>query len=72
MIEKLKFHSKDEIKKNLAKTCFGELIAESMYIADQPPTDVEMMNKINEIIDLLNKLVEIDHIRKEDNEVKRD
>ena len=56
MIEKLKMHSAEEINAKLHETILGEFLA-GTYIPqlDRPPTDIEMMDKINEIIDFLNK-----------------
>lgn len=57
MIEKLKMIPAQEIKAKLRETIFGDLLADS-YVSplDQPPSDIEVMNKINEIIDYLNGL----------------
>ena len=53
MIEKLKEHSVGEIKKSLGDT-FGELFG-PVITHPLPPTDEEIINKINEIVDYLNR-----------------
>lgn len=55
MIEKLKMHSSKEL--NLADgDYFGQLLnASGLLEKDFPPTDEEVMNKINEIIDYINE-----------------
>ena len=54
MIEKLKDHSKEEVLKALDDAgAFGQLLG--VVATDQPPTTEEIVSKINEIIDYLNK-----------------
>ena len=67
MIEKLKMHSFKELDLSDGDYFRQLLNASGLLEEDTPPTGEEMMNKINEIIDLLNKLVAIDHVRKENN-----
>lgn len=57
MIKKLRGHTKEELLKMLEKDergkVFGSLFGD--MVTDQPPTTEEIVNKINEIIDYLNK-----------------
>ena len=64
MIEKLKMHSSKEL--NLSDgDYFGQLLnASGLLEKDFPPTDEEVMNKINEIIDYLNQKEELDEVKK--------
>lgn len=57
MIERLKIKSKDEAIAELNSSEMGSTFAQLFegMVQPQPPTDIEMMNKINEIIDYLNK-----------------
>lgn len=57
MIERLKIKSKDEALAELNSSEMGSTFAQLFggMAQPQPPTDIEMMNKINEIIDYLNK-----------------
>ena len=55
MIKKLKKHSAEEIKDRLERV---SLCSPFTYfpVIDQPPTNEELMDKINEIIEHINKL----------------
>lgn len=57
MIERLKIKSKEETLAELNSSEMGSTFAQLFggMVQPQPPTDIEMMNKINEIIDHLNK-----------------
>lgn len=57
MIEKLKEHSVEEIKAELSAAnaaTYGDLFSH-LTIRPLPPTNEEIVNKINEIIDCLNE-----------------
>lgn len=55
MIKKLKNHSSQELTGQLKKVDpYG--LFEYLPIIDQPPTNEELMDKINEIIEHINKL----------------
>jgi hypothetical protein len=55
MIKKLKKHSAEELEDHLKR---AGLCSPFTYlpVADQPPTNEELMDKINEIIEHINKL----------------
>ena len=55
MIEKLKYHSVEELKSQVEK--YGDLFGSLLSVASTrplPPTEEEIVAKINEIIDYLN------------------
>lgn len=57
MIERLKTHTVEEIKKEV-KADYGDIFAdlfEPIIKHPLPPSDEEIMNKINEIVDYLNQ-----------------
>lgn len=55
MIKKMKGHSAQELTNHLKK---AKLYDPLRYypVIDQPPTNEELMNKINEVIEHINKL----------------
>lgn len=59
-IQKLKIKTAEEVKKELSESELGESFS-SLFgplITPQMPSEVEVMNKINEIIEHVNKLEE--------------
>ena len=41
----------------MQETAIGKLLAKT-YIADQPPTNEEIVDKVNEIIDCINEIID--------------
>lgn len=63
MIQKLKVKTAEEVKKQISEDGdFGNLFADMFgpVITEQMPSEKEVMDKINEIIEHINKLERID------------
>lgn len=58
MIEKLKILSKEEVLQRLKLSSEGSTLAQIFggVIEPQLPTDLDMMNKINELVEHINEL----------------
>ena len=67
MIQRLKNHTVEEIKKEVKADygfdIFAELF-EPIIKHPLPPSDEEIINKINEIVDYLNQKEELDEVKK--------